>query len=377
MELNDSEKNQIIKFSKKYGLNSNQLINNFYSGNWSTPIKNFPLNSQGNLFADTSLRFSRNKKNKLQVDFSPKQSFAKQKIVDLDASRLTSKNPISIEDAGKEFSITIDKSQISGTLLEDNGKLKFSIDGYYGPKIDQQDIDKGLKDEKNIKIDQKHTLTDQQIKNGFTSHKNGQIKTNPSLDPVVQTQLLINNLTILMKLGVGSPILLEEQNKQIDQELNKKNNPMLKLTAQEKDELRAYINGQKKSHNVAVGTVMEHNQVSKTNSQAITFSQEDINNVKAYIGGSSNQEYEQKFKTEFIDAYIVSLREMMQKNAQLPEPVSEQLRQEVLKTLDTKSTFVVHERYNLETTKQLGKGEKSSHKLSIGLPKQKSKGISV
>lgn len=375
MELNEAEKKQIIEFSKKYGLNGHELISNFKNGKWSNPVQNFPLNSTGSMTADTALRFTKDGQGKLQLDFSPKQKIDKRPIYDL-SNKLDPKNPkFTLQDSGKDVVVTVGKTQLSGTLLDDKGKLKLAVNGFYGPKIKQEEIDKHFNKSEKIEMKDKTRLTEEQVKQGLTKPQNKELKVSPTMDPILQTQLLLNNLAIMIRLGLKPPEFRNSEKQEMVKELEKKQNtPMLKLTEQEKAEIKAYLNGEKQSHTVNIGAVVEQNEQAKGNNvQTVSLTAQEVNNIKSYVGQVETQTQQGQFNQKYVDAYIVSLREMMNKNVKLPQPMSPEFKQKILETLDSKSTYQVHQRYNPETSKQVAKDLKSSHKQAVELPKKRTK----
>lgn len=373
MELVNSEIKEIKAFAKRYGIDSKALINKFESGEWSNPLRNFPSNSQGTETIDTALRFSRDNQQKLQVQFAPKQLIEPPKTIDLDDKTLAA-NKFTIDQAGREVTARVGFSQISGTLLDDNGKLKLQIDGYYGNKLSLKEIETYIANNPGKMFYQKRSIPEANIQEGFAFDPKKQIKTAYQVDPMMQVQLLVNNLALMVKLGIPKPQIQTELQEKLTQEIDKKPPPtLLKLTAQEKDELKAYLTGEKQSHSVAIGAVVENNQQALGDSQTtqtVSLSQEEIGNLKSYIGVSTaDKSLGQQFDPKEIDAYIVSLREMMRHNTPLPKPIPEDLKAAVVSTLDKKSVLEVDPKYNTLTMKQL-QGQKSMINKTISLPKK-------
>ncbi|MEQ9307337.1 MAG: hypothetical protein RJQ14_25715, partial [Marinoscillum sp.] len=282
-------------------------------------------------------------------------------------------------------SIPFGRGYLDAVLKEKNGKSILSITGSYGIQTTKEAIEKELSERiKENKLD----VADKATSNGMQKENakgKVQAKAATTMDPVVHANLLIKNILLLGKLGVQmvTPAKLKpEEERLMKAELEKEKNPNLKLSDEEKKQVKNYLEGKTEGHSVSYKPVLDQGADQKQNGNkkgnTVSFEQRDIQNLKAYLGNAQTSDKALKPNPKYLDHYIVNLKEMMDANTRIPKGlISPELKSAVLKTLDKKSTFEVSSDFNITTSKKLEADKASSFTQSIGLPKSKSKSQSI
>lgn len=393
MEYSEKQKVKIKDFLKKFDLDTNKVLNQVGKDKWTAPIKNFPLNTSRTKSIDAVLQFEPLEGDKINVKVSPKSKIHPKSLI-ISNEQL---NALGIKEAKGKDSFVLynpDKGTSFDVIIEPAKKgYKLTQEGYYGNSMSLDVFKKELKEKKF------HAISDiQQVifptSNKNQSHKEAKSETglnikseaNPNkghsrsrinIDPMIQTDLLLNNLSILMKSAVSLIPLDEKFVNELKNRLNsKKASPYLSLSEIEKSDIKAYIEGNVKKQGQITGSAV--NNQDKT----LNLTESDKSNLKAYLGNPKPlQQDRAPVNSKDLDAYIVNLKEMMDNNVPLPKgfpPTS--VSTQVSAALDMRSSFKIDGKLNKLTMENFLEKEKvnqSSHNISLGLPKSKSKSMSL
>jgi len=393
MEYSEKQKVKIKDFLKKFDLDTNKVLNQVGKDKWTAPIKNFPLNTSRTKSIDAVLQFEPLEGDKINVKVSPKSKIHPKSLI-ISNEQL---NALGIKEAKAKGTFVLynpDKgTSFDATIEPSKNGYKMVLKAHYGNSMPFAEFQKEFGEKKFHAISDIQQVVSQ-ASNKNQSHKeaksetglNIKSETNPNkghsksrinIDPMIQTDLLLNNLSVLMKSAVSLIPLDEKFVNELKNRLNsKKASPYLSLSEIEKSDLKAYIEGNVKNQDHVTGLATTNQD------KSINLSESDKNNLRAYLGNPKPlQQDRAPVNSKDLDAYIVNLKEMMDNNVHLPKgfpPTS--VSNQVSAALDMGSSFKIDDKLNKLTMENFLEKEKvnqSSHNISLGLPKSKSKSMSL